>query len=207
MQGKLLRVLQERVVQRVGGAGVVPVLARVIATTNCDLEQAVRSGRFRLDLFHRLRVVHLHLPPLRERRGDVRLLIERHLGLDAERRDRAAIAIEPAVLAAMEGYDWPGNVRELLNVVDGELALLPVGKSVLSVVPRALRHPGAGAWSSSPSSSSPSRPAESKAVDLLSETVSRACREAVARHGGNVSSAARALGIAKGTLYRKLSSD
>jgi DNA-binding NtrC family response regulator len=200
MQGKLLRVLQERVVQRVGAAREVPVLARVIASTNCDLEQAVRAGRFRLDLFHRLRVVHLHLPALRERRGDVRLLVEHHLRVLAERWQRSAVTVEPGVLAAMEAYDWPGNVRELLNVVEGELALLPAGKNALSVVPRALRRPAAGA-----SGSSPSRPAESEAVALLSETVSRACREAVARHGGNVSSAARALGIAKGTLYRKIS--
>jgi DNA-binding NtrC family response regulator len=177
------------------------VLARVIATTNCDLEQAVRAGRFRLDLFHRLRVVHLHLPALRERRGDVRLLIERHLGLHAERCGRGAVTVEPAVLAAMEAYDWPGNVRELLNAVDSELAMLPAGTRALSVVPRAVRCAGAGAWGSSPS-----RPAGSEAVELLSEVVSRACRDAVALHGGNVSSAARALGIAKGTLYRRISS-
>jgi transcriptional regulator with PAS, ATPase and Fis domain len=201
LQGKLLRVLQERVVQRVGGR-VVPVLARVIATTNCDLEQAVRSGRFRLDLFHRLRVVHLHLPALRERRGDVRLLIERHLGLHAERCGGGAVTIEPAVLAAMEAYDWPGNVRELLNVVDSELALLPAGRNALSVVPGALRRPAAGAWGSPASTRT-----GSEAVPPLSETVRRACREAVARHGGNVSSAARALGIAKGTLYRKIGPD
>jgi transcriptional regulator with PAS, ATPase and Fis domain len=200
MQGKLLRVLQERVVQRVGG-GMVPVLARVIATTNCDLEQAVRSGRFRLDLFHRLRVVHLHLPALRERRGDVRLLIERHLRLHAERCDGEAVKIEPAVLAAMEAYDWPGNVRELLNVLDSELALLPAGGNSLSVVPEALRRPAAGAWGSPAST-----PTESEGVPPLSEIVRRACREAVARHGGNVSSAARALGIAKGTLYRRIGS-
>src|SRR5712664_3778401 len=200
LQGKLLRVLQEHVVQRVGAAREVPVLARVIATTNCDLEQAVRAGRFRLDLFHRLRVVHLHLPALRERRGDVRLLLEHQLGLHAERGQRSAVTVEPAVLAAMEAYDWPGNVRELLNLVEGELALLPAGKNALSAVPRALRRPVAGA-----PGTSPSRSAETEAVAPLSETVTRACREAVARYGGNVSSAARALRISKGTLYRKIS--
>src|SRR5712664_2185077 len=200
LQGKLLRVLQERVVQRVGGTRDIAVRAHVIATTHHDLHQAVKSGRFRLDLFHRLRVVHLHLPALRERRGDVRLLLEHQLGLHAERGQRSAVTVEPAVLAAMEAYDWPGNVRELLNLVEGELALLPAGKNALSAVPRALRRPVAGA-----PGTSPSRSAETEAVAPLSETVTRACREAVARYGGNVSSAARALRISKGTLYRKIS--
>jgi len=201
MQGKLLRVLQERVIQRVGGASrELPVLARIIASTNCDLEQAVKAGRFRLDLFHRLRVVHLHLPALRERRGDVRLLVERHLALHAERSHRAAVTIAPAVLAAMQGYDWPGNVRELLNVIEGELALLPAGKNSLSVVPSAIRRTAIAA------SGQGSGPAEGEPVALLSEIVRKACREAVAQHGGNLSSAARALGISKNTLYRKIRS-
>src|SRR6267143_234993 len=200
MQGKLLRVLQERVVQRIGGSREEPVLARVIATTNSDLHQAVKSGRFRLDLFHRLRVVHLHLPALRERKGDVRLLLERHLALHAERSHRAAVTIAPAVLAAMQGYDWPGNVRELLNVIEGELALLPAGKNSLSVVPSAIRRTAIAA------SGQGSGPAEGEPVALLSEIVRKACREAVAQHGGNLSSAARALGISKNTLYRKIRS-
>jgi transcriptional regulator with PAS, ATPase and Fis domain len=200
MQGKLLRVLQERVVHRVGGSRDLPVRARVIATTNSDLEQAVRTGRFRLDLFHRLRVMHLHLPALRERRGDVPLLVEHHLRLRAERMHGSAVTIEPAVLAAMEAYDWPGNVRELLNLVENELGLLPAGKSTLSVIPGALRRPAAASWTGS-SASGP--PAEGEAVQL-SEIVRRACQDALARHGGNVTSAARALGIAKGTLYRQM---
>ncbi len=200
MQGKLLRVLEERVIQRVGGARDLPVLARVIASTNCDLEQAVKAGRFRLDLFHRLHVVSLRLPALRERRSDVPLLVGHHLRLHAERVHGSAVAIEPAVLAALEAHDWPGNVRELLNVLDSELALLPAGKNSLSVIPRALRRPAAASWTDSPGAA---RPTEGEAVPL-SEIVRRVCRDALVRHGGNVACAARALGIAKGTLYRKL---
>jgi transcriptional regulator with PAS, ATPase and Fis domain len=199
MQGKLLRVLEERTVQRVGGAREVPVLARVIASTNCDLEEAVKAGRFRLDLFHRLRVVHLHLPALRERRGDVRLLVEHHLRLHAQRVHGRAVTVAPHVLAAMEAHDWPGNVRELLNLVDSELALLPAGKNTLSVIPSALRRP---APTSSTGPSASARSTEGEAVPLA-EIVRRACEHALARHGGNVASAARELGIAKGTLYSK----
>ena len=200
MQGKLLRVLEERVIHRLGSARDLPVRARVIASTNCDLEQAVKAGRFRLDLFHRLRVVSLRLPPLRERRGDLPLLVAHHLRLHAERVHGSAVAIEPAVLAALEAHDWPGNVRELLNLLDGELALLPAGKNSLSVIPSALRQPAEASCSDSPGSD---RPTEGEAVPL-SEIVRRACRDALIRHGGNVACAARALGIAKGTLYRKL---
>jgi transcriptional regulator of acetoin/glycerol metabolism len=136
---------------------------------------------------------------LRERRGDVRALIERHLALHAQRWHRH-VTIEPAVLAAMEAYEWPGNVRELLNVMEGELALLPPGENVLSAVPEALRRPGSGPWGLA------SGRAEVERFPLLSEIVRKACLEAVTRHGGNVSSAARALGISKGTLYRKIGS-
>src|SRR5712692_10457564 len=163
MQGKLLRVLEERVIQRVGGARDLPVRARVIASTNCDLEQAVKAGRFRLDLFHRLHVVSLRLPALRERRSDVPLLVGHHLRLHAERVHGSAVAIEPAVLAALEAHDWPGNVRELLNVLDSELALLPAGKNSLSVIPSALRRPAAASSTDSPGSA---RPTEGEAVPL-----------------------------------------
>jgi transcriptional regulator with PAS, ATPase and Fis domain len=202
MQAKLLRVLQERVVQRLGGTRGIAVRAHVIATTHRDLEQAVKLGRFRLDLFHRLRGVQLHLPALREREGDVRLLVEHHLKRHADRAHQSPVKVEPAVLAAMEAYDWPGNVRELLNVLDSELALLPAGEEVLSRLPTPLSRRGAaGGGSSSPA---PGRSTGS-AVVRLSEIVRSACRDALAEHGGNLSAAARALGICKGTLRSKLS--
>jgi DNA-binding NtrC family response regulator len=140
------------------------------------------------------------LPALRERRGDVPLLVEHHLRLHAERVHGRAVTIEPAVLAAMEAYDWPGNVRELLNLVENELGLLPAGRNTLSVIPSALRRPAVASWTGSSASG---RPTEGEEVPL-SEIVRRACQDALARHGGNVTSAARALGIAKGTLYRQI---
>ncbi|MFL5388794.1 MAG: sigma-54 interaction domain-containing protein, partial [Myxococcales bacterium] len=190
IQAKLLRVLQERAVHRLGSAADVPVRARVIAATHRDLAEAVQTGQFRLDLYHRLRVVHLRLPPLRERRGDILRIAERQLALYAERMRRPTIRLSPAVAAAFEEYDWPGNVRELCNVVETEASLLTSGENVISRIPQALRD----------------APARSSAgpVVPLEEMERRACRDALEHFCGNVSRAARALGVSKTTLYTKM---
>ncbi|MFL5442773.1 MAG: sigma 54-interacting transcriptional regulator [Myxococcales bacterium] len=190
IQAKLLRVLQERAVHRLGSAADVPVRARVIAATHRDLAEAVQTGQFRLDLYHRLRVVHLRLPPLRERRGDILRIAERQLALYAERMRRPAIRLSSAVAAAFEEYDWPGNVRELCNVVETEASLLTAGENLISRIPQALRD----------------APARSSAgpVVPLEEMERRACRDALEYFCGNVSRAARALGVSKTTLYTKM---
>ena len=108
-QAKLLRVLQERAVQRLGATRARPFCARVIASTNMDLEQAVREGRFRIDLYHRLRVVHLRLPPLRERGGDVRLLVEHHLRALSTASHRKPIRVAPAVMETLEDVRVAGQ--------------------------------------------------------------------------------------------------
>jgi Nif-specific regulatory protein len=116
-QVKLLRAIQERQFERVGGRRTVTVDVRLVAATNRDLEEAVRRGEFRLDLYHRLQVVEIELPPLRERREDVPVLLERFLDeLGAEHARRLVLA--PDGLAALQAYDWPGNVRQLRNVVE-----------------------------------------------------------------------------------------
>ena len=194
MQAKLLRVLQERTLQRLGTGKTVQVRARVIATTHRDLEQAVNEGKFRLDLYHRLHVVHLRLPPLRARKGDVRAIIEQKLEEHARKTGRK-VCIVPSVLAALERYEWPGNVRELVNVLESELSLLPPGTEAIARVPRAVARPLVG----------PQRrltpPAE---VLPLAEVERRACEDALLHFGGNVAYAARALGVARGTLYAKM---
>src|SRR4051812_47634222 len=195
IQGKLLRVLQERVVQRLGSVADVQVKARVIATTHRDLEQAVASGHFRLDLYHRLRVGHLRIPPLRERRGDILLVAENQLRMQAENAKRSPIRLSPEVAEALEQYDWPGNVRELCNVIESEASLLHPDEDVISRIPRVLLQT---------SSRATSRPAASEGILSLEELEKRACSEALAHFAGNVARAAEALGLAKTTLYAKM---
>ena len=195
LQAKLLRVLQEKVVQRLGAAADTPVGARVIATTHRDLEEAVALGTFRLDLYHRIRVVHLRIPPLRERRADILRIANHQLHAYAEQTRRGPVALSPAVAAAFEAYDWPGNVRELCNVVESEVSLLPDGENVISRIPQALQQAA---------TLRATRDARSERILSLEEVEGRACSDALERCEGNVTRAAQALGVAKNTLYAKM---
>jgi transcriptional regulator with PAS, ATPase and Fis domain len=194
MQAKLLRVLQERVVPRLGGARPKPFAARVIASTNRDLEREVAAGRFRLDLLHRLRGVHVELPPLRERGNDLRLLTAHQLRVLARSSGRAAIRVAPRVMEALESYQWPGNVRELVNVLDCEVRMLPPEEDVLDLVPepieRSLRQSGS--------------PAGADQSMTLESAEREACIRALNKTDGNVARAARLLGVVKATLYAKM---
>ncbi|MFL5311051.1 MAG: sigma-54 interaction domain-containing protein [Myxococcales bacterium] len=194
MQAKLLRVLQERVVHRLGGSRGKAFSARLIASTNRDLESEVANGRFRLDLLHRLRVVHVELPPLRERGNDVRLLVSHRLRVLAQRTERAVIRLTGDVMSALETYEWPGNVRELVNALDSAVSLLAPGKDIIDVVPqcieRHLRQAGASAGMANPMT--------------LEAAEREACVRALHKTGGNVARAARILGVVKATLYAKI---
>jgi DNA-binding NtrC family response regulator len=123
VQAKLLRALQERQIDRVGGSAPVPVDVRVIAATHRDLEQEVEAGRFRADLYYRIHVVTLALPPLRERREDIRLLAEHFLTHARAEAGRGPVRIAPRALAALERHPWPGNARELANALERAVAL------------------------------------------------------------------------------------
>jgi DNA-binding NtrC family response regulator len=123
VQPKLLRTLQERRIERVGGNESISVDVRIIAATNRDLESDVAEGRFRADLYYRIHVVEIAVPPLRERRGDVRVLAERFLERVREAEGRGPSSIDPAALSILERYDWPGNVRELENAIERAVAL------------------------------------------------------------------------------------
>ncbi|MFZ4499833.1 MAG: sigma-54-dependent transcriptional regulator, partial [Burkholderiales bacterium] len=119
VQVKLLRVIEEQTFERVGGAKAIQVDVRVIASTNADLLERVKQGLFREDLYYRLKVLPIHMPPLRERRDDIPLLIRHFLAESARKNERTPPELQPDAAQALLNYHWPGNVRELRNVVEG----------------------------------------------------------------------------------------
>ncbi len=125
IQAKLLRVIQEREIQRLGSNESIPIDVRLIAATNRDLEKEIASGNFREDLYYRLKVVHLHLPPLRERVEDIPLLAEYFMRKYAEENGRALRTISPEAIQVLQNHCWKGNVRELENVIEASVVLAP----------------------------------------------------------------------------------
>jgi two-component system response regulator HydG len=201
VQVKLLRVLQDGVLDRVGGTEPIRVDARLVAATNRDLAAAVREGRFREDLFYRLEVVSVRLPPLRERREDVPLLATAFLRRFAERHAKPAAAFTPAALAALEAAPWPGNVRELMHAV--ERAVILTRGEVVDVgdLPEGLRGGGAGAPAGGPASLTVPLGTTMDEVERL------VIRETLRQTRGDKNLAAQLLGIAARTIYRKLDRD
>jgi DNA-binding NtrC family response regulator len=193
-QAKLLRVLEDRVVQRVGGRSPIPIDIQVVAATHRDLEEGVRSGRFRADLYFRLDGFPIELPPLRSRPGDVPLLARHFLaGLAAELK-RPPPELEAGAVAALESYPWPGNVRELKNAL--ERALLLARGGVLAASDLSLRGPVQATGDSLGALLD-----EGVGLDELER---RYVLAALDRHGGRRGKVAAALGIDPKTLYRKL---
>jgi transcriptional regulator with GAF, ATPase, and Fis domain len=192
-QAKLLRVLQEKVVRRVGGDEEVPVDVRVIAATHRDLEAMVRDGGFREDLYFRLNVLALRMPPLRERRDDIPALVNRFFDAHAPGGKRPEVA--PEVLRALINYSWPGNVRELENEVKRALALGGSGRIVLEdLSPAVLR----GAGGEAPLAATPQAPC------TLEEAERRALLAALKAANGSKVRAADILGIPRTSLYHRL---
>ncbi|HSG49979.1 MAG TPA: sigma-54 dependent transcriptional regulator [Longimicrobiales bacterium] len=140
-QTKLLRVLEEREFLRVGGEKPIRVDVRIIAATNQDLRQMVALREFRKDLYYRLNVLHIELPPLRERRPDVPILIRRFIQEISERHDRPFVGISPEAMTILREYHWPGNIRELRNLVESMVILAPGREILPSDIPREVRAP------------------------------------------------------------------
>jgi two-component system response regulator PilR (NtrC family) len=144
MQVKLLRVLQDKRFRRLGGNDEIQADIRVIAATNQDMTDAVAGGRFREDLYYRINVIPLHLPPLRERREDVPLLAEHFLAKYAEAMGKQVARIVPDATALLEAYAWPGNVRELENAMERAVALAGGDEVTAASLPAQIREQGAG---------------------------------------------------------------
>src|SRR4029453_4805360 len=143
MQVKLLRVLQDRRFRRLGGTEEVQADIRVIAATNQDLEKLVAGGRFREDLFYRINVIRMHLPPLRERKDDIPLLAEHFLSKYAEQMTKRVRSVAQASLPLLQMYGWPGNVGELENVIERAVALEQTPAILPDSLPPQIRTPGA----------------------------------------------------------------
>jgi two-component system response regulator HydG len=193
-QVKLLRVLQEREVIPVGATEAIPVDVRIIAATNRDLDEEIRRGGFRSDLFYRLNVITLHLPPLRDRGDDVPALADYFLSKFAHQRGKEPLALAPETLEALQRYDWPGNVRELENALERAAVLTSAGEIPVSALPSRITE---RAPQPLVSASLPPNP--------TLEIVERAYIHWVLHsENGNKTRAAEVLGIDPSTLYRKL---
>ncbi|HEX9800397.1 MAG TPA: sigma-54 dependent transcriptional regulator [Thermoanaerobaculia bacterium] len=149
-QAKLLRVMQEKEFMRLGGVDVVQVDVRIIAATNADLEQLVAHGAFREDLYYRLNVITIHLPPLRQRSEDIPLLAQHFLKLYARENGKSVAEVSPAAMERLLDYRWPGNVRELENAVERAVVLSTRDEIDVDLLPPALRIPSATADPSTP---------------------------------------------------------
>ena len=195
MQVKLLRVLQERELIRVGGADLIKVDVRVIAASNKDLKGEIQKGNFREDLFYRLNVISLNVPPLRERKEDIPMLVQHFLQLFTMRNDKTIKGFTPQAMEKFLSYSWPGNIRELMNAV--ERAVVLARTDFLDAEDIALmtgNHAVTGGQESDQISPRLS----------LEDVEKKSILDALNNCGGNKSEAARQLGITRKTLRAKL---
>ncbi len=196
VQVKLLRVLEDREIMRVGGHESFKVDVRLVSATNRDLDARVAAGAFRQDLLYRLQVVGIALPPLRERRGDVRPLAERFIAMAQAEHGKRIREVEPEWHARMEAYAWPGNIRELRNTVEAAVVTAPgevleAGRLRLDGPAPGPAPGGGGGWSIP----------EGMTLEQIEK---KRLEEALRRHGGNRSLTAEQLGLSRSTIQRKI---
>ncbi|MFY2562453.1 sigma-54-dependent transcriptional regulator [Corallococcus terminator] len=199
LQPKLLRALQERVVRPVGGDTEIPFDARIVAATNRDLELAVEEGRFREDLYYRLNVIGVELPPLRARGNDVLLLSQRFIEQFAARNNKRVVGLSPSAAQRLLAYGWPGNVRELQNCMERAVALTSFEQLTVDDLPERIRN-----YSQPKVVPENTDPSELVTLEELERRYIHRVLEAV---GGSRTLAARILGVDRKTLYRKLERD
>jgi DNA-binding NtrC family response regulator len=187
-QARLLRVLQTGEMERVGSSRTIRVDARVLSATNADLHEEVAAGRFRADLQFRLNAIEIHLPALRDRREDIPVLANHFLGSYAQRYRKKIAGFDSAAVQSLMEHPWPGNIRELAHAVERAVLLAQGGH--IAAIDLGLRQ---------------ARKADMRLEDMSLEQVEDALiRKALARYGGNVSQAAKALGLSRSALYRRL---
>jgi DNA-binding NtrC family response regulator len=221
MQPKLLRVLERKEVRRVGGSKTISVDIRVVAATNRDLGVEVNRGRFREDLFYRLAVARVHVPPLRERREDIPALLEHFLALIP---GAGHTRLAPETVDLMMKHDWPGNVRELRNVIERAVLLSesPIADGALRRMTGPLDAPPGDVGGAAAGAGAPAAPSGPAAIDtmetridpdspfkvakaaLIAEFEKRYVRSLLERHGGNISAAARSAGIDRMSIHKML---
>jgi len=202
---KLLRVLQEREFERVGGTETIKVDVRVVSATHRDLERQIGEGTFREDLYYRLNVFPIVLPPLRDRVTDISILAEHFVSKYAASAGKQVRGLDAGALAALSGYPWPGNVRELENVIERAL-ILARGSEITSADLEFTRRP-----SPAPTAAAIAAPSTARAPEAgrpLSERLHEQERSAIVAAidsaQGNIAHAARALGINRSTLYYRM---
>jgi two-component system response regulator HydG len=194
LQAKLLRVLQEQAFERVGSSTTRRVDVRVIATTNRQLEQSVRDGRFREDLYYRLNVLPIRVPPLRERKEDIPSLVRHFLSRLSARDGRRPTEVEPAGMQLLAGYSWPGNIRELENVCERAVVLAGGDRITAEAIAPWLH----------PARCEPPTPPIGRPGHLLEDMERQLIEDVLGRHGGHRQRAARELGMGVRTLGLRL---
>ena len=200
LQPKLLRVLEDHKVRPLGGSNEIDCDVRVLAATHRNLAEAVEMGRFRSDLFYRLNVIQLELPPLRERGNDILLLAMRFIQQLGKRFNKSVVGLAQPAAACLLTYDWPGNVRELRNVIERALVLTRHDQLTVEDLPEQIRHPAAGG-------AVPASLTEAGQIITLEEMEQRYIHQVLEQLQGNRTLAARLLGVDRKTLYRKLKED
>ena len=202
-QVKLLRFLETKAIERVGGSRPIELDVRLVAATNRDLEREVREGKFREDLFFRLNVVRLRMPPLRERADDIPLLLAHFIRFFSQENGVPPLTIEPGAIRTLQAYAWPGNIRELRNFCENAVVLRRGGSlTEYDLEPRFRGEVVAGAASSG----APVQPGAAPAGNSLSveENEKRLLREALLKARGNRTKAAELMGVSRRTLHRKI---
>jgi two-component system, NtrC family, response regulator HydG len=204
LQAKLLRALQERQIRKVGGTRQIDVDIRVVCASNRDLQVLVTEGQFREDLYYRINVIEIALPPLRERQGDIELLATSFLAKFARGGEAAPRGFEPEAMLALATYPWPGNVRELQNVIERACALAEGESITLADLPAQVRTAGPPAGHPPPAEAVSRLTLKEAKERWVGELEAAYVAELLRREGGNVSQAARKAGVDRKTLHRLL---